>query len=259
MKRQKFSFFIYGPAFRKFITGIYKQSQSSGIQSADSKKDKSLSRKSDIKWTDIGMFWATAVLTIGTLLLFWEATHQTKQAKEALVEARTEFEIQRRPYIYTSTVQTDTLRIGRQEYAKISMKNFGISPALVIYATWKFSYDTIFDYPLHNFQYVNMFTAPEKVYTSVNTGDIITKSAYDSIMSGQLTMFAHGEVYYRDVIACKEYEYDYCYKIFPDGKFVASPNHNRIIEMKGDSEGFKPGYRAQLQREVDSMNAARPH
>ena len=43
----------------------------------------SKSREGKPKWTDIWMVFLTAVLAIGTLLVYWDATHQTESARVA--------------------------------------------------------------------------------------------------------------------------------------------------------------------------------
>jgi hypothetical protein len=66
---------------------LNQQSNTSTSQEDNGQENKGERGKSDIKWTDKGMFWATIVLTVGTLLIFWDATHQTEQTKKAVEAA----------------------------------------------------------------------------------------------------------------------------------------------------------------------------
>ncbi len=68
---------------RKLIKSLNQKFNSVTKKKNSKEKNKTGSDKSNIKWTDKGMFWVNIVLTLGTFLLFREATHQSGISQQA--------------------------------------------------------------------------------------------------------------------------------------------------------------------------------
>jgi hypothetical protein len=68
---------------RKLIKSINDQLNSITKAKNNREENEPKRDKPNIKWTDKGMFWITVVLTVGTLLLYREATNQSAQSIKA--------------------------------------------------------------------------------------------------------------------------------------------------------------------------------
>lgn len=113
-------YFLSGPLIsRRFLKALNQKPDPDFKKQDGSQEDESKSGKSDIKWTDIGMFWTTIALTIGTLLLFWDATHQTEASKTAAeaatrAETLTERAFERDSIKNIQTSYTDSVKFQKQ-------------------------------------------------------------------------------------------------------------------------------------------------
>ena len=68
------------------------------------------------------MFWTTIVLTVGTLLLFWDATHQTDESKKSAnaairADSLTEISFERDSIRYNKSLERDSIKNARSVYA----------------------------------------------------------------------------------------------------------------------------------------------
>jgi hypothetical protein len=191
----------------------------------------------------------TLALTIFTYLLFVKAGVQADQAVRAANsaesvygETKKEFDIENTPYLFMTSVKTDTFRMNKPTTASVYITNFGKKPALLVYAQSTFAYqNTSFGYEPGSSHYFNIFMAPGAIHEiPINTVKVPQEFAL-GVLIGKVPIFAHGEVFYSDIISHKEYEYDFAFQILTDGTIGPCKRHNGIREIEADSSGIKIG------------------
>lgn len=198
----------------------------------------------------LGMGIVTLALTVFTFLLFVKAGVQADQAVRAansadsvFSETKKEFSIENTPYLFRISTKTDTFRpLNPTVSASVYVKNFGKKPALLIYSQSDFDNQNVsFQYHPGCSHYFNVFMAPDAAYEIPINPYTIQKELVMATLSGRVHLFAHGEVFYSDIVSHKEYEYDFAFEIFTDGTTGPCKRHNGIREIMADSSGIKIG------------------
>ena len=233
--------FNSAPSIRKAIKALNKQFKANAIKKTDRKKDKSKGGKSDGKWTqDKGMFWVTTVLTVVTLLLFWQAFQQTNEVKE-------EFKIINTPYLQLSKV-IDSIHPGQSPIIAYSIENLGKVPCKII---WCEIGDSVSNQPYVNSiglltkiafgsppqrSEINMYSIEGSPYNAQFTsGYNLSEKVYNDLKSKQSFLYFYGIIDYVDQLSKEERIYNFSAKIIqnPAGAIEMIVNDNEDIDDYG--------------------------
>lgn len=193
---------------------------------------------------DLPNILGTVATWVGVLLLIvtlWETRKTAKAARAAVDDARESAEKQLRAYVTLNKVEITQFEVGKPLLVRIPMTNTGQTPALD-YRGWhsiaKVPCAVKDKYPFRGGNTISRYTlgpgveaSAYEVSTDSSFFGTLSESEYESIVSGDLTIFVWGEDSYTDVfgnLRVTSYRYDH------DGP-VACPQRMRVCAVGNKS------------------------
>jgi hypothetical protein len=196
--------------------------------------------------------WATiisAAMFFATLLVFFQSKDAIKAANKSadvaektFKEVKKEFEFENRPFIFMAYFKIDSLKARTKYTYTIYVKNFGKIPTYIetIKAGMMFSTNDTLD--KDSFQYEPENIRPTYYFLPISDtlrwpgyGKYITDDMLNMITHLKLFPFVYGEFNFVDLATKRRGSYIYCFRVFWDGRFIPTKNHNDIIEENDSS------------------------
>jgi hypothetical protein len=198
---------------------------------------------SDIKVTDWGMLLTTIILTWGTLKLYKEAVNASGIAEKAVSAAvaadsltREQFEVENRAYILPYDLKADTLRPNGKQYIWFTFKNYGKLPSFILNQRARIIVDTTSEnytdirYGQNESRRETHYFAPDAVW-HINFENIPKPEEYNPIFKGTKSVYILGELLFVDLVNHKNEVSSFCFRVTPNGAFIANASHNDIYEL----------------------------
>jgi hypothetical protein len=154
----------------------------------------------------------------------------------SLQAAMNNFQIENRAYIFLSSFHADSLKPNGRQHIYVDIKNFGKTPAFVLYVFRRFDIDTTiffnrFKYAANDVQSINLFYAPgNDANIPINTR-VVGPEIYDLVIKNKIMFYIHGEINFLDMATQHYTVHTFCFRVFPNGNFLPTPYHNAIVDL----------------------------
>ncbi|HEY1020403.1 MAG TPA: hypothetical protein VGE25_15465 [Sediminibacterium sp.] len=157
-------------------------------------------------------------------------------SQQSLIITQNNFTIQNRAYVFLNGVEIDSIKPYKPEVGRISVKNFGKTPALLLNSVINFTIDTtVFNserrYPAENINYINIYIPENGEYSIpfkfIGMGDEL----FQSVINNKHFFIVYGEILFRDIATAKLYTYIFSFRILNNKRFAPTPNNNLVYEI----------------------------
>lgn len=164
------------------------------------------------------------------------ATTTLLTSQQSLIITQNNFTIQNRAYVFLNGVEIDSIKPYKPEVGRISVKNFGKTPALLLNSVINFTIDTtVFNserrYPAENINYINIYIPENGEYSIpfkfIGMGDEL----FQSVINNKHFFIVYGEILFRDIATAKLYTYIFSFRILNNKRFAPTPNNNLVYEI----------------------------
>ncbi len=185
----------------------------------------------------------TITYTIFTYLLFKKAGVQADEAIKASNAAiaadsltREQFEVENRAYILPYDLKADTLRPNGKQDISFTFKNYGKLPAFILNQRARIIVDTTsgnytdLRYDQKESKPESHYFAPEGVWHIIFE-NIPKPEEYGPIFKGEKSLYIFGELLFVDMVKHKNEVSSFCFRVTPNGAFIANLTHNDIYEL----------------------------